>query len=151
MKLFVQGLIDVVRFALNGKQATTDAEKETLLMNMAPHIKSLFEVMSKFSILVLICFISTFINLNTFGLRNVFGAIFDGNLPIILLLFQINNIIYSIDLVINSICLTIQFHYFYNDIYDKYCSKILNSCKNMVINHVFKNSQQAPNAKVTVV
>ena len=155
IKLFIQGLVNVVRFGLNGKQAATHAEKEVLLMNMHPHIKALIEMMSKFSILVLVCFISTLINLITFGLRNLFVAVFDGTNPaVIVLLSQITFIIYSIDLVINSICLTLQFHYFYNDIYDQYCFKLHNSCKNMVINHVFNNNQndqKSPNATVSVV
>lgn len=86
------------------------------------------------------------------GLRNVFAVIFDGNVRVVLILTQINNIVYSTDLLINSICLTIQFHYFYNDMYEKYCGKLHNLCKNMVINHVFKNSQQqSTNINSTVV
>ena len=42
MKLFVHGLVNVVTCGLNGKRATTAAQKQALLMNMAPHIKSLF-------------------------------------------------------------------------------------------------------------
>ena len=152
MKLFVQGLIDVVTFGLNGKSATTDAEKKLLLANMSQQTQNLIELMSKFSILVLICLISTSISLIAFGLRSLLIVIFNGNQHVTEFSAIIHNIMYSTDLLINSICLTFQFHYFYDHIYDKYCSKMHNSCKNIVINHVFNNtSKQSSSAKVTAV
>ena len=153
IKLFVQGLINVAKFGLKGKQVTTDAEKEAVLMSVPPHIKDLIDIMSKFSILVLICFISTLINLISFGLRGLLIVIFNGNVSVALLVTTVNNLIYSTDLLINSICLTLQFHYFGNNIYDKHCTKLHNACKNMVINHVFNNTdQQSPNVTtITVV
>lgn len=152
MKLFIQGLVNVVTFGLDGKTATTDAEKAAVLMTVPQPIKDLIEIMSKYSILVLICLISTSISSIAFGLRVVLSVIFNGNPHVVILASDISNAMYSTDLLINCICQTFLFDYFGNTIYDKYCFKLHNVCKNMVINHVFSNAkQQSPNAKITVV
>ena len=144
--------IDVVTFGLNGKTATTDVEKMLLLANMSQQTKNLIEIMSKFSILVLICLISTSINLIALGLRALLVVVFNGNPHVVLFSALMNNVMYSTDLLINSICLTFQFHYFYDNIYDKCCSKMHNSCKNMVIIHVFNNtSKNVLRTKITAV
>ena len=100
------------------------------------HLTRLVSDMSKYTILITIAIISTFISFLTVSL--IFFA-FDDNTRNNIFSFGIAKIIFSIDSLINCICLSFQFRSFKKD-YLKFCNKFHRQCEDRYTNETNKHN-----------